>query len=67
MTDRDPIREQMARYTKMLLFPCLGATENMRYNITAIAVVQYSRNPAPSNRARTQTHCITLSNSYAFN
>ena len=34
------MREQMARYTKMLLFPCLGATENIKYKITAIAVVQ---------------------------
>lgn len=40
MTDRDPIREQMARYTKMLLLPCFGATEKIKYRITPKAVVQ---------------------------
>ena len=41
MTDKDPIREQMARYTKMLLLPCFGATEKIKYRITPIAVMQY--------------------------
>ena len=45
MTDKDPIREHMARYTKMLLLPCFGATEKIKYRITPIAVMQYSRNP----------------------
>ena len=40
MTDRDPIKEQMARYTKIFLFPCLGTIENIKYSITARAVVQ---------------------------
>lgn len=40
ITDREPIREQMPRYTKMLLFPCWGATEKIKYRITAMAVVQ---------------------------
>lgn len=46
MTDKDPIREHMARYTKMLLLPCFGATEKIKYRITPTAVMQYSRNPA---------------------
>jgi hypothetical protein len=37
MTDRDPAKEQMATYTKMLVVPYNGATYQMRYITMAIA------------------------------
>ena len=50
MTDREPTREQIARYTKMLLLPWMGATETIKYRITAVAVKQYSKKPASTQR-----------------
>lgn len=40
ITDSEPAREQMARYTKMLVAPCVGATWKMRntMKLTAKAV-----------------------------
>lgn len=46
ITDREPMREQMPRYTKMLLLPCAGATRTIKYRMTAVAARQYSRNAA---------------------
>lgn len=42
MTDREPAREQMAMYTKMLEVPCSGATYQMRYAIVPVAKAAYA-------------------------
>ncbi len=36
----------MARYTKTLLLPWLGATDTIRYRMMAVATKQYNRKPA---------------------
>ena len=46
ITDKDPTREHIARYTKTLLLPWLGATDTIRYRMMAVATKQYNRKPA---------------------
>lgn len=50
VTVKEPASEHMARYTSTFSVPCCGATQKMRYTISANATMEYKRKPAAAEQ-----------------
>ena len=56
MTEREPTKEQMVRYTYTDVVPYAGATCSMKKRVTATAATTYSKKPAHKTEVRLPLH-----------